>query len=59
MRTFNITQTYVYEDDPWAVILSAESFVIFSTTNSLKVYSLGQLLFGRDMILPIDHKLDW
>ena len=27
--------------------------------NRLRGYSTGQLLFGRDMILPIKHKLDW
>ena len=59
MQTFNITQTYVDEDDPWSVILAAEEISIWSTINSLKFYSPGQLLFGRDMVLPIKHKVDW
>ena len=59
VQTFNIKETYVDEDDPWSGILSAESFVIHKTTNRLKGYSIGQLLFGRDMILPIKHKVDW
>ena len=57
VRTCNITQTYVDEDDPWLWILAA--FAIFSTTNRLKGYSLGQQVFGRDIILPIKHTVYW
>ena len=59
MQTCNITQHYVDEDDPWSGILAAAEFAILSTTNMLKGYSPGQLMFGRDMILLIKHKLDW
>ena len=40
-------------------ILSGTAFAILSTTNGLKGYSPGQLVFGCDMILPIKHKVDW
>ena len=40
-------------------ILSAAAFRIFSMTNRLKGYSPGKLVFGRDMILRIKHKVDW
>ena len=40
-------------------MLGAAVFAIFSTTNRQKVYSLGQLIFGRDMILPIKYRVDW
>ena len=59
MQTCNIKQTYVDEDDLWLGILAAELLEIRSTSNRLKVYSLGQLLFGDDMILLIKHKVDW
>ena len=59
MRTFNIKETYVDKDDPWLGILAVSAFVMTSTKNRLKGYSLDQLLFVRDMILPIKHKLDW
>ena len=39
--------------------LAAPSFVIISTENRLKVYSLVQLVFDHYMILPIEHKVDW
>ena len=57
VRKFNISQTYVEKNDPWAGILAAVEFTICSTTNSQKCYSSGQLVFGRDMILLI--KIMW
>ena len=59
LRTFNITQTYVDKYDAWLGILNAAAFVIRSTTNMLKAYSLVQLLFIHDIILPIKHKVGW
>ena len=56
---FIISQTYVDEDEPWSGILSAAEFEIISTTDSQKGYSLGQLIFGHDMILPVEHTVDW
>ena len=38
VRNFNIsTQTYVDKNDPWAGILDAAAFEIFSTTDKKKV----------------------
>ena len=59
VRTFKFSQTYVDENDPWAVILAAASFAIISTTNRLESYSPGKLVFGRDMILPIKYEVNW
>ena len=59
MRNCKITQNYVDEDDPWLGILAAAEFDILSTTNRLKTYIPGQLIFGRDMILPIKLTMDW
>ena len=59
VKTFNIKYTYVDEDDPWLGILAAAAFKIFSTEMFLKDYSLGQFVFGRDIILPIKYKADW
>ena len=59
VRTYNISQTYIDEDDPWLGILAAAAFVILSTTNRIKAYSPGQLIFGNDIILPIQHTVDW
>ena len=54
-----MTQTYVDEDEPWLGILAAVEFAIFSTTNRLKGYSPGKLVFGRDIIILIKHTVDW
>ena len=54
---FNISQTYIDKNDRWAVIL-AESETL-STTNRQKGYSPVQLIFGRDMVLLIKHRVDW
>ena len=59
VRTFNISQTYVDENDLWMGILATAAFAISSTTNTQKWYSLGQLVFGHDAILPIKNKMDW
>ena len=56
---FNIKDTYVDEYDPWLGILEASALAIHSTSNRLKGCSPGQLVFGRDMIIPIKHKADW
>ena len=58
VRTFNITQTYVGENNLWLRFLAAEAFAILSTTNGFKGYSQVELLFGCDMILLIKHKVD-
>ena len=41
------------------VILAAAAIENFSATNRQKGYSQGQLIFGRDMILPIKCRVDW
>ena len=56
---FNIQQNYVDKNDPWTGILDVSAFAILSTTNSKKGYSPCQLIFGRDMIIPIKHRVDW
>ena len=57
LQDCNIIQIYVDEDDPWSGILAAAESSINSTTNRLKFYNSGQLIFGRDMIIGIKHKL--
>ena len=57
--TCKIKETYADKDDPWQGILSASAFENFSTTNGLKCYSMGQLVFAHDMILLIKHNVDW
>ena len=59
VRNFNVHKTYVGENDQWKGILAEAAFAIRSTTSRQKGYSLGQLIFGRDMIIPIKHRVHW
>ena len=59
LQNYIINQTRVDEDYPWSGILSAAAFAILSTTNRLKGYILGQLVFGCDMIIPIKYTVYW
>ena len=59
VRNFNKQQTCVDKNDLLTGILSASAFKISSTTNGKKGYSTDQLIFGRDMILLIKHRVDW
>ena len=59
VQTFNVQQTYVEENDRWTGIVSTAAFGILPTTSRQKGHSLGQLIFGHDMILLIKHRVDW
>ena len=59
VRTFNVQQTYIDKNYPWTRILASALFVIHSAASRQKGYSPGQLIFGRDMILPIKHSVGW
>ena len=58
VNSYNINKTSVEKDDPCSGILRATSFVICLTENGLKYHSPGKLVFGHDMILLINHKMD-
>ena len=58
VRAINIQHTYVDKNDPWVGILASAVFEILSTTKRQKCYSTGQLIFGRDVILLIKHRVD-
>ena len=56
---YNIKYTYIYGGYPWLVVLAYAVFKILSTQNRLKGYTPGQLLFGRDMVLPNKYMPYW
>ena len=55
---YNIQEMYVYDADPFMGILAAAYFAIRSMYHRTKVKIPVQLVFGRDMILPINHVAD-
>ena len=58
LRTYNINKTYFDEYDQISVILTASESTIRSAENRLKYYSPGQLVFGRDINIPIKYTED-
>ena len=59
VRTYNLQESYVDDTDPFMGILNTAAFAVQSTYHRKKDKSLGQLVFGRDMILPINHVANW
>ena len=59
IRSLNLHDTYVDDADPWMGILAEAAFAIRATYHRTKQKSPGQLVFGRDVILPINHIANW
>jgi transposase InsO family protein len=60
IRTLEVQDNpYLDENDPWSGILTAAAFALRSTYHTTLQATPGQLVFGRDMILNIQHKADW
>jgi len=59
IRTFELEDNYLDEEDPWKGILSATAFAVRSTFHTTLNQSPGQLVFGRDMIFNIKHTANW
>ena len=57
IRTFGVS--YIFKNDPWSGILFATMFVVRATYhNTLQAYPM-QVVFGRDVILNINHVAAW
>ena len=59
VRTYNLQEIYVDDADPFMGILNRAAFTVQSTYHRKKGKSPGQLVFGRDMILPTNHVANW
>ena len=59
IRTFELQENYLDEEDPWKCILSATAFAVRATYHTTLQKSPGQLVFGRDMIFNIKHQANW
>ena len=59
VRTFELQDNYLDEDDPWKGILSATAFAVRATYHTTLQKSPGQLVFGRDMIFNVEHTANW
>jgi hypothetical protein len=59
LRTFELQEREMDINDPWASFLASAAFAIRSTYHTTLGASPGQLVFGRDMLLPIKFKANW
>jgi transposase InsO family protein len=59
LRTFELQEKEMDENDPWSSFLASAAFAIRSTYHTTLGASPGQLVFGRDMLLPIKFKANW
>jgi hypothetical protein len=59
IRTFELENNYLDDNDPWKGILCATAFSVQSTFYTTLQNTPGQLVFGRDMILNIKHEANW
>jgi hypothetical protein len=60
IRSYQVEGIDLDEDDPFAgLVSSAVRFVVRSLYHTTLQSTPGQLVFGRDMIFPINHIADW
>ena len=59
LRTFELEEKELDTNDPWGHFLSAAAWAIRSTVHTMLDATPGQLVFGRNMLLPIQIKTDW
>ena len=59
LRTFELEKQKLPKENPFEPFLTAKAYAIRSTYHTTLQATPGQLVFGRDMILPIQFKADW
>ena len=59
LRTFELEKQELPKHDPFGSFLSAAAWAIRSTYHTTLEATPGQLVFGRDMLLPIKFQADW
>ena len=59
LRTFELEKRELDETNPFEPFLTATAYAIRSTYHTTLQATPGQLVFGRDMILPTEFKANW
>ena len=59
LRTFELEEQQLDPQEPWSRILSAVAFAVHSTYHTTLEATPAQLIFGRDMLLPVQFQADW
>ena len=59
LRSFNLEQKELNPNDPFEEFLTAAAYAIRSAHHTTLGYSPAQLVFGRDMFMPVNFQVDW
>ena len=59
LRNFEIEKRELDEQNPWDEFLTSAAFAIRSTHHMVLEASPAQLVFNRDMFLPVKYVADW
>ena len=59
LRTFELEKRELEDKEPFEPFLTATAYAIRSTYHTTLKATPGQLVFGRDMILPVLFKANW
>ena len=59
LRAKNLAKLEIPEDDPWTAILASVMYAVHSTYHTTLQATPAQLVFGRDMIYPIEYVAEW
>jgi hypothetical protein len=59
LRTHCFSETEIDVEDPLTDILSSTAFAIQVSCHSTPEATPGQLVFNRDMVLPVKFNADW
>ncbi len=59
LRSFELDEQELDPFDPWSSFLAATAYAIRSTYHTTLQATPSQLVFGRDMLLPVKFKAEW
>ena len=59
IRTMNIQQMVLDDENPWDGILASTMFALRATVHTTTQFTPTQLVFGRDAILNTRHEANW
>lgn len=59
MRTFELDDQVLDENEPFQKFLTDAAYAIRSTYLTTQGATPAQMVFGRDMVLPVDFEIDW
>jgi len=59
LRSYELEEQDLDDDHPFDEFLNAAAWALRSTYHTVLNATPGQLVYGRDMLLPVQYKADW